>query len=62
MIDIARDRSDIQRRKPMPKRATLSDERGDAFSIQEKDRVHLVTKKPQLRDMQSARYAMNLIP
>ena len=37
VIDVARDRSDSQRRKPKPKRATLPDERGNAFSIQEID-------------------------
>ena len=68
VTDVARDRSDSQRRKPKPKRATLSDERGNAFRTQEIDsregpcRVHLVTKKPQRRDMQSAWYAMQLIP
>ena len=42
VIDVARDRSNSQRRKAKPKRATLSDERGNAFStsIPEKDRVH----------------------
>ena len=37
VIDVARDRSDSQRRKPKPERATLSDERGNAFSTQEID-------------------------
>ena len=37
VIDVARYRSDSQRRKPKPKRATLSDERGNAFSTQEID-------------------------
>ena len=35
VIDVARDRLDSQRRKPKPKRATLPDERGIAFSTQE---------------------------
>ena len=37
VIDVARDRLDSQRRKARPKRATLSDERGNAFSTQEID-------------------------
>ena len=37
VIDVARDRSDSQRRKPKPKRATLPDERGNAFITQEID-------------------------
>ena len=37
VIDVARYRSDSQRRKARPKRATLSDERGNAFSTQEID-------------------------
>ena len=35
VVDVARDRSDSQRRKPKPKRATLPEERGNAFSTQE---------------------------
>ena len=35
VIDVARDRSDSQRHKPKPKRGTLPDERGNAFSTQE---------------------------
>ena len=37
VIDVARDRSDNQRSKPKPKRLTLPDERGNAFSTQEID-------------------------
>ena len=37
VINVARDRSDSQRRKPKPKRATLPDERGNAFITQEID-------------------------
>ena len=37
VIDVARDRLDSQRRKPKSKRATLPDERSNAFSTQEID-------------------------
>ena len=45
VIDVARYRSDSQRRKPKPKRATLSDERGNAFSTQEIDHKEAPTTR-----------------
>ena len=35
VMNVARDRSDSQRHKPKPKKSTLPDERGNAFSTQE---------------------------
>ena len=45
VTDVARDRLDSQRRKPKPKRATLSDERGNAFSTQEIDHKEAPTTR-----------------
>ena len=45
VTDVARDRLDSQRRKPKPKRATLSDERGNAFSTQETDHKEAPTTR-----------------
>ena len=45
VTDVARDRLDSQRRKAKPKRATLSHERGNAFSTQEMDHKEAPTTR-----------------
>ena len=58
VIDDARGRSDSQRRKPKPKRATLPDERGNAFSTQEIDFREGQSSSPGHKEAPSTRYAV----
>ena len=58
VIDDARGRSDSQRRKPNPKRATLPDERGNAFSTQEIDFREGQLSSPGHKEAPSTRYAV----
>ena len=58
VIDDARGRSDSQRRKPKPKRATLPDERGNAFSTQEIDFREGQLSSPGHKEAPSTRYAV----
>ena len=58
VIDDARGRSDSQRRKPNPKRATLPDERGNAFSTQEIDFREGRLSSPGHKEAPSTRYAV----
>ena len=57
VIDVARDRSDSQRHKPKPKRATLPDERGNAFSAQEINSRE-GQSLPGHKEVPSTRYAL----
>ena len=57
VIDVARDRSDSQRHKPKPKRATLPDERGNAFSTQEINSRE-GQSLPGHKEVPSTRYAL----
>ena len=60
VIDVARDRLDSQRRKARPKRATLSDERGNAFSTQEIDSRE-GKSSPGHKEAPTMRYAVCLV-
>ena len=57
VINVARDRSDSQRSKPKPKRATLPDERGNAFSTQEIDSRE-GHSSPSHKEAPTTRYAV----
>ena len=57
VIDVARGRSDSQRRKPKPK-PTLPDERGNAFSTQEIDSREGQSSSPGYNEAPTTKYAV----